>query len=291
MRRGATSKHRDENYLVLDRDMITHHDVLTWNLDRCVGCQLGPKVCPKDAISHVQGEVVNGRLATKLLVDVDTDKCIFCGMCVEMCPVSAISMTLNGEPHNPAVEFGAFPELEQSTVFDKEVFDWDRKDFVLNNCPTDVISYNDKQHDLEVDDTYCVRCRQCEVASGGAFVVTQPWEGTVILRREKCIDGCFACADVCPTRALTIDENNELILSDYYCIKCGACMQICPVQPEIEEYDVTLRSQGLPVTKTFKRVANASELPITVERWRVKHAAVQSGAWVDALEKLADDKA
>lgn len=64
-----------------------------------------------------------------------------------------------------------------------------------------------------------------------------------------------------------------------------------PVKPEIEEYDVTLRSQGVNVTKTLTRVANASELPITVERWRVKHKAVQSGSWVEALEKLADDKA
>jgi hypothetical protein len=28
-----------------------------------------------------------------------------------------------------------------------------------------------------------------------------------------------------------------------------------------------------------------------VERWRVKHTPVQSGAWVEALVKLADEKA
>jgi hypothetical protein len=32
-------------------------------------------------------------------------------------------------------------------------------------------------------------------------------------------------------------------------------------------------------------------MPIWVDRWRVKHAPVQSGAWVEALAKLADDKA
>ncbi len=291
MRRGATSKNRDKQYLVLDRDMVTHHDTLTWDLDRCVGCQLGPLACPQDAISHVQGEVENGRLATKLLVDVDPEKCVFCGMCVVMCPLNAISQTLNGEPNNPAVEYGAFPELEESTVFDKEAFDWELKDFVMDNCPTNVINYNEEEHNLEVDDTYCIRCRQCEVASDGAFVVSQPWEGTVTLRRELCIDGCFACADVCPTRALHINDNNELVLADYYCIKCGACMQICPVKPEIEEYDVTLQSQGLTYTKTLERVANTSDLPIWVDRWRVKHTPVQSGSWVEALEKLADGKA
>jgi formate hydrogenlyase subunit 6/NADH:ubiquinone oxidoreductase subunit I len=291
MKRGATSKTRDELTLVLDRDMVTHHNTLTWDLERCVGCQLGPLVCPKEAISHIQGEVKNGRLATKLLVDVDPDKCVFCGMCVVICPKNAISLTLNGESNNPVLEYGAFPELEESNVFHKDEFDWSLKDFVLNNCPTNVISYNEVQHDLEVDDTYCIRCRQCEVASEGAFIVTQPWEGTVTLRREQCIDGCFACADICPTRALHIDDNGNLVLADYYCIKCGACMQICPVKPEIEEYEVTLQSQGVTYTKTLKRVANSSNLPIWVERWRVKHKPVQSGSWVEALAKLADDKA
>ncbi|MDF1514458.1 MAG: 4Fe-4S binding protein [Anaerolineae bacterium] len=291
MKRGATSKSRDQHKLVLECNMVTHHNTLTWDLDRCTGCQLGPLACPKEAISHVQGKVDDGRMVTKLLVDVDTEKCIFCGICVEMCPVNAIKLTLNGEVSNPAVEFGAFPELEESTIFTKDAFNWDLKDFVIDNCPTDVISHNEEENTLDVDDTYCIRCRQCEVASEGAFEVHQPWEGTVVLRRDKCIENCFACADVCPTRALHIDENGELQLADYYCIKCGACMQICPVKPQIEDYEVTLQSQGVTYQKTLKRIANSSDLPIIVERWRAKHAPVQSGAWVEALTKLADDKA
>lgn len=292
MRRGTTSKHRTEQTLVLERKMVTHHDVLTWDLDRCVGCQLGPKSCPKEAIQHTGGSVVDGRLETKLLVDVDTEKCIFCGMCVVMCPVNAISMTLNEAAYIPVQAFEAFPYLVESTEFDAEGFDWDRKDFIIDNCPTDVISYDEAAHTLVVDDEHCIRCRQCEVASDGAFEVVQPWEGTVVLRREQCIEGCVACADICPTRALHIDENSgELVLADYYCIKCGACVQVCPVEPVMEEYDVTLQSQGVTQVKTLVRVANIDELPIWVERWRVKHTPVQSGAWVEALAKLADEKA
>ncbi|HUM37530.1 MAG TPA: hypothetical protein PLQ85_11725, partial [Anaerolineae bacterium] len=33
------------------------------------------------------------------------------------------------------------------------------------------------------------------------------------------------------------------------------------------------------------------ELPIVVERWRIGHTEVQSGAWIAALIRLADDKA
>jgi ferredoxin len=291
MKRGTTLKHRTEQTLVLERKMVTHHDTLTWDLERCVGCQLGPHVCPKDALNHTGGEVVDGRLASKLLVDVDPEACVFCGMCAVMCPVNAISMTLNGEDYNPVQAFEAFPHLIESNDFDREAFDWDLKDFVLDNCPTDVISYDEDFDTLVVDDEHCIRCRQCEVASDGAFSVTQPWEGTVTLRREQCVEGCLACADICPTRALHINEDGELVLADYYCIKCGACVQVCPVEPEIEAYEVTLQSQGVTYTKTLERVVNHDELPIWVERWRVKHTPVQSGAWVEALARLADDKA
>jgi len=40
-----------------------------------------------------------------------------------------------------------------------------------------------------------------------------------------------------------------------------------------------------------QRIANTEELPVYVERWRVAHTPVQSGAWTQALLKVADDKA
>ena len=291
MRRGTTLKRRTEKELVIERKMVTHHDVMIWDLDKCVGCQLGPKICPMDSLTHVAGTIVDGRMATKLLVDVDPETCVFCGMCVAICPVHAISMTLNGEKTNPVLAYEAFPVLAESNTFDGEAFDWTLRELVLGNCPTKSINYVAAEHTMVVDDETCIHCRQCEVASDGAFTVQQAWEGTVTLRREQCVEGCLACADICPTRALTIDDEGELRLADYYCIKCGACVQICPVEPVIEDYEVTLQSLGVTTTKTLQRVANVEDLPIWVERWRVRHAPVQSGAWVIALAKLADEKA
>jgi 4Fe-4S ferredoxin len=244
----------------------------------------------------VEGGVANGRLIKKPSVDIDADKCVLCGMCEVMCPKNAITMTVNGEQENPALAYGAFPALTQSTTFDRERFDWSRKDFVIDNCPTDVIRYDEEADTLAVDDAHCIRCRQCEIASDGAFQVVQPWVGKVELRREQCVEGCLACADICPTRALHVDEEGELILADYYCIKCGACMQVCPIKPEYEEYEisVTFSSPDSPEvvrTQTHRRVTNASELPIWVERWRIRHEPVQSAAWLTALAKMADDKA
>ena len=289
--RGTTQKRANEHEIVLERAMITRHYVMTWDLERCVGCQIGPLVCPKEAVIHVEGEIVDGRLAKKSSVDIDAEKCVLCGICEVTCPKNAITLTINGQRENPVLVYEAFPDLIQSTTFDKEKFDWSRKDFVIDNCPTNVISYDEELDTLVVDDEHCIRCRQCEIASNGAFHVVQPWQGKVELRREKCIEGCLACADICPTRALHIDEDGELVLADYYCIKCGACMQVCPVKPEYEEHEFTFESQGVTKTVVHRRITNAEELPIWVERWRVRHTPVQSAAWIEALSKMADDKA
>jgi len=289
-KRGLTQKRTNEHEIKLERAMVTRHYVVTWDLDRCVGCQIGPLFCPKDSLTHVSGEIEDGRLAKKPSVDVDPETCVLCGMCEVMCPKNAIALTINGERENPVLTNGAFPDLIQSTTFDKEAFDWSKKQFVIDNCPTDVISYDEEQDTLVVDDEHCIRCRQCEIASEGAFQVVQPWEGSVQLRREKCVEGCLACADICPTRALHIDDGGELALADYYCIKCGACMQVCPIKPEYEEYEVTVESHGVTKTEVHQRVTNAAELPVWVERWRIRHTPVESAAWLSALIKMADEK-
>ena len=291
MRRGATVKTKTDTRIVLDRKMVTLHNTLTWDLDRCVGCQIGPLVCPKDAISHVPAVLENGRLAQKASVDIDPEKCVFCGMCTVMCPTNAITMVVNGKEEVPVQKAEAFPLLIESNKFTRNGFDMGRKDFVIENCPTDVISYDEKADTLKVDQKYCIRCRQCEVASDGAFAVVQPWQGSVELRRALCVEGCFACADICPTRALHIDEDGALVLADYYCIKCGACMQVCPVKAEVETYQAPFEYAGKTYTREHERITNLAELPIVVERWRVGHTEVQSGAWIAALIRLADDKA
>jgi 4Fe-4S ferredoxin len=289
-KRGLTQKRTSPKEIILERPMITRHYKMVWDLEKCVGCQIGPLCCPKEAILHVQGTIENGRLTKKPSIDVDSQKCILCGICEVMCPKNAISLEINGQKENPVLVAEAWPVLTQSTIFDKGKFNWTRKDFVIDNCPTDVISEDKKAKTLVVDDEHCIRCRQCEVASNGAFTVVQPWQGGVTLRREKCIEGCFACADICPTRALHINEQNELVLADYYCIKCGACMQVCPIKPIEETYEISFESQGVTKKIPHKKVTNSTELPIWVERWRIRHEPVQSGAWVEGLLKMADER-
>lgn len=289
--RGKTIKTRNEHEMTLERPMVTRHYVMTWDLDRCVGCQMGPTVCPKDALTHIDGEIVDGRLVTRPSVDVDPDKCVLCGICVETCSVHAIDMKVNGKHEIPVIKYEAFPEVRGHLTFSKDDFDFSLKDFVINNCPTGVISYDEEQDTMVVRYEDCIRCRQCEVASKGAFQVVQRWKGSVELHRDRCVEGCLACADICPTRALHINEDGELVLADYYCIKCGACMHTCPIKPEFEEEEFTFESQGMTITKSRQKLVNKDQLAIKVERWRANHTPVQSASWIEALGKLADNKA
>jgi len=267
---------------------------MAWDLERCVGCSVGPVACPKEAVIYVEGKIENGRLVRKPSIDIDPQKCVLCGICEIMCPENAVSLTINNERENPVLTYGAFAMLTQSISFDKTAFDWDRKELVIHNCPTNAISYDEENDTLIVDDARCIRCRQCEIASDSAFRVVQPWEGRVELHRDRCEAGCLACADICPTRALHISEEeqpNELVLADYYCIKCGACMQVCPIKPKYAYFETTAEAYGVTKTIMAKRLLNAGQLPILVERWRVKHEPVESAAWLEALRKMADDKA
>ena len=109
-KRGLTQKRKDEHRMVLERAMVTRHYLMTWDLDRCVGCQIGPLTCPKDALTHVDAVLENGRMVTKQSIDVDPEKCILCGECMEMCPVSAIDMTVNGQPENPVITLQRLPD-------------------------------------------------------------------------------------------------------------------------------------------------------------------------------------
>jgi formate hydrogenlyase subunit 6/NADH:ubiquinone oxidoreductase subunit I len=289
--RGKTIKTRTEHSMTLERPMVTRHYLMSWDLDRCVGCQMGPTVCPKDALTHVDGEIVDGRMVTKPSVDVDPDLCVLCGICVEICTVHAITMIVNDQPENPVLKYDAFPEVRGHLTFTKDDFDFSLKDLVINNCPTNIISYDEDKDTLAIKFEDCIRCRQCEVASNGAFKVTQRWQGSVELHRDRCVEGCLACADVCPTRALHINEEGELVLADYFCIKCGACMHACPIKPEFEEVEYTFESQGLTLTRTYQKLINPDQLAIKVERWRTQPTDIKSAAWIEALRKLADDKA
>lgn len=265
MKRGTTIKRTDDQSLELDRKMITRSHLLTLIRQRCVGCELCTAVCPQEAMALVKGVVENGQLVERPTIDIDPDKCNFCGMCVVVCPVNALSMLVDGEAHIPVWDFEAFPELIKEIKWDGANLLKSAADKVVEVCPTDVITVEARRDkkgkvtavkSVQVDTSNCIYCKQCEVASPETFQATHPFEGIIHLQRSLCPSGCQACADICPSHALFMEDGN-LMLDDRFCVYCGACTGVCPA-PEA----------------------------LLVRRHRVRHTPVKSGAWIAAVEKL-----
>ncbi|MDO5517963.1 MAG: 4Fe-4S binding protein, partial [Clostridium sp.] len=65
------------------------------DMDKCIGCGKCSKVCPMDAISVKDQEIIikdNIHINTKKHAEVNKDLCLGCGVCVKNCPVGAIKL-------------------------------------------------------------------------------------------------------------------------------------------------------------------------------------------------------
>ena len=52
------------------------------------------------------------------------------------------------------------------------------------------------------------------------------FRGLPVIDQSKCSEGCQACADACPTNAITINGKVQLDLGR--CIFCAECVAACP---------------------------------------------------------------
>jgi 4Fe-4S ferredoxin len=120
-----------------------------------------------------------------------------------------------------------------------------------------VLSVNTEKGEVAVKTELCAGCTACwQECPEEAITVAKFIEGSIDIDTAKCPEGCTRCADVCPVNAIAV-EDGEVFASDYTCIYCGACQEVCP-----------------------------EEGALKVERTAIRHTPVESGAWNKGLERL-----
>ncbi len=70
--------------------------------------------------------------------------------------------------------------------------------------------------------------RTIKYPAGPAPAMPDRFRGRPLIDRSKCLDACRACADACPTGALTVNEQTRIDLGR--CLFCTDCVAACQRQ-------------------------------------------------------------
>ncbi|MEM2647627.1 MAG: 4Fe-4S binding protein [Candidatus Bathyarchaeia archaeon] len=242
---------------------------LTLNYELCVGCRICEKICPEKAIlESLPPLVADGRLVRKNRMDIDAGKCTFCGECVVLCPLNAIKIEINGAERTPVIENNAFPNLVKDINVDVKLCDPACNLVCEETCPTKAIKVilgetetpgKMKISEVRIDRRLCMYCKKCqEICPMKAITVVKPMSGLIEINTSLCPERCQACVDICPSKCISIrEEDVKPVIAREFCIFCGACVEVCPAKA------------------------------IAMKRTRILHSEIKSGAWNEALEKLA----
>jgi 4Fe-4S ferredoxin len=245
-----------------------------------VGCEICTLACPKEAIKLEKQPKAPREKAKHAKIDIDLEKCNFCGICDILCPYGAIKVTVNGEHLLSVVEKESFPQLIRDIKVDTSKCPVDCVE-CEEVCPLDLIkviklttdekvvenvsSLTEKEKGklkvkIDIAKERCPCCRICEFkCPEGVVTVRKIFHGKIVIHPEKCPEGCTDCLDVCPIKGALYfsDEDKKVHVNEMFCVYCGACKVVCPVEEALE-----------------------------LKRTWVNHTPVSSGAWNKALERL-----
>jgi len=240
--------------------------------------------CPREAVKIEKQPEIQVERAKKAKIDVDLSKCNFCGICDILCPYGAIKVTVNGEHVLSVVEKESFPQLIRDIQLNTSKCPADCVE-CEKACPLSLIKITQMTADgkivadtglqtkrrrrrrkglqlkIDIQKERCPCCRICEFkCPEGVLRVRKFLYGKIAIHLEKCPQSCTDCLDVCPiVGALYFsDEDKKVHVDEMFCVYCGACKVVCPVEEALE-----------------------------LKRTKLSHTTIRSGAWNKALERLA----
>jgi formate hydrogenlyase subunit 6/NADH:ubiquinone oxidoreductase subunit I len=272
-------KTNTQNELIIDRILHARRYSLTLDKKLCKSCEICQITCPREAIKVTTTQKKDGQKAKPPTIDISAQKCSYCGICEPICPFGALQVRVNGEHIVPVVEKESFPNLIREIEVDTSKCDVGCVD-CEKACPLNLIkvkiltpdgqeiiaedvesrtSQNDFKVRVDIKKDLCPGCRLCEMkCPQNAVHVRKTFHGVLSINLEKCPQGCQDCLDMCPIPgALFLNNNGKVRPNDTFCVFCGTCKLVCPVQGALE-----------------------------VDRKSIYHTPVSSGAWNKVLEKL-----
>jgi 4Fe-4S ferredoxin len=275
-------KNEKENELVIERVLHAKRYSLTLDRSKCTGCGICTEICPREALELAKTPKAEGEKAKPPTVTINKEKCNYCGICEAICPFGALKLSINGEHVIPVVRTESFPQLIREITVDETRCSLKCLE-IAEACPLNLIKVSVRTKDgeevadvasaknkkslkvtVEVDKESCPCCRLCETEFPyGTIHVKKIFNGSLKVNRQKCPEGCHDCLDVCPIPGvLYLAEDGKVHVNESNCVYCGVCRIVCPEEEALE-----------------------------LNRTRIRHTQVHSGAWNKALEKLASTSA